>query len=334
MVKSLNLILNFMKIIFTPKCLEYSNAHIESPERVEKAYNILKSRGYEFIEPSPAPINDLLTVHTKEYVERIKMGRFYDPDTPAYEGIFDYACLAVGGAMLAAKENGFSLMRPPGHHAGRNGIALNAPTLGFCYFNNIAIAVKGLRVRTLILDIDCHAPNGTTEIFYESDQVLLLSLHQWPAYPGSGWYTEIGSGKGRGYKINIPLYPNTGDDIYIRTLEEFLPPLVEQFRPKMIAISAGFDAHKSETLTQMNLSANSFYKIGLLLGGITKDIMLVLEGGYSATLPKLVYTLLEGLEGNEIKIMERFTKTPKEIYNLTEKRMQAIKNYLSLYWKF
>lgn len=321
-----------MKIIYSEKCLSYPG-YPESPDRVRNAFEYLKNLGYEFLEPKPASEKDLLLVHSKEYIQKVKRG-ISDLDTPWYKNIYEIAKLSAGGAILASKKAGFSLMRPPGHHAGKNGIALGAPTRGFCYFNNIAIAVRKLGLKTLILDIDCHAPNGTTEIFYNTDQVLLLSLHQWSIYPWSGWYTEIGAGDGKGYTINIPLYPNTGDDVYLKVLEEFLFPLVDQFKPYMIAVSAGFDAHRSETLTQMNLSLNSFYRIGSLLRKVTKKVMFVLEGGYSPVFPKAVCALIEGFEGKEIKITENPTETPKEIYKKTEERIRRIKDYLSSYWKF
>ena len=136
-----------MKIIFSEKCLEYSwPGHIERPERIRKALELLR-RQYEFLEPKPASQQDLLRVHSREYVDLIKnaeAGSYLDGDTPAPPNIYEYALLSAGAALLAAQEKGFSFMRPPGHHAGRNGRAMGVATLGFCYFNNIAIAVKKL----------------------------------------------------------------------------------------------------------------------------------------------------------------------------------------------
>jgi acetoin utilization deacetylase AcuC-like enzyme len=156
-----------VKIIFSEKCLEYRwPGHIEGPQRVRKAFEFLKKK-YAFVKPKPASLEDLLKVHSKEYVDLIKnarAGSYLDGDTPVPENIYEYANLSAGGAILAAREKGFSLMRPPGHHAGRNGKALGAATLGFCYFNNIATAVKSLDLPTLILDIDGHHGNGTQEI--------------------------------------------------------------------------------------------------------------------------------------------------------------------------
>ncbi|MCK4313362.1 histone deacetylase, partial [Candidatus Bathyarchaeota archaeon] len=131
-----------MKIVFSKKCLEYGSGHIEGPERVRRAYEVLKEKNYDFLVPEPASEEDILRVHDADYVQRFKDGFVEDADTPAYEGIYEYARLSAGGAILAAEVNGFSLMRPPGHHAGRRGKALGVGTKGFCYLNNVAIATK------------------------------------------------------------------------------------------------------------------------------------------------------------------------------------------------
>lgn len=134
-----------MKIVFSERCLEYSYpGHLESPARIREATKILRGYGYSFLEPLPASEEDLLRVHTKEWVERVKRGGFFDADTPGSDNIYEYASFSAGGAILAARVGSFSLMRPPGHHAGKAGRALGAATLGFCYFNNIAIAVRHL----------------------------------------------------------------------------------------------------------------------------------------------------------------------------------------------
>ncbi len=254
-----------MKIIFSKKCLEYSDWHIESPERVRKAYEILKSKGYEFIEPEPASEEDILKVHTKEHLERIKNGDFYDPDTPAYENIYEYARLAAGGAIKAAKEMGFSLMRPPGHHVGKNGVALGAATLGFCYFNNIAIAVKYLNLPTLIIDIDGHHGNGTQEIFYK-DPILKISFHrydEWPRpfYPGTGKVEEIGEGEGLGFSVNVPLPIGTGDEDYLYAFNEIVPPLIESYKPEIIIHQFGVDAHYQDPLVHLSLTTKAYKEI-------------------------------------------------------------------------
>jgi acetoin utilization deacetylase AcuC-like enzyme len=276
-----------VKIIFSPKCLEYSDGHIESPERVEIAYEFLKNKGYKFKKPSPASEKDILSVHTMHHVERIKSGKFFDPDTPAYEGIYDYACLAAGSAILASKEKGFSLMRPPGHHAGKNGIALGAPTLGFCYFNNIAIAVKNLGMRTLILDIDGHHGNGTQEIFLRDPHVTYISLHRGGIYPGTGYESK------KNCKNFTFIYP-PGNSLYLKTLDKYLKR-VNAKKIEVIAISAGFDSHAGD-LASLGLTSECYRKIGETLKDLDKPVFGVLEGGYEGKwLAKDLHELIQGL---------------------------------------
>jgi acetoin utilization deacetylase AcuC-like enzyme len=159
------------KVVYSEKCLGYGTWHVEGPQRIKQAQEILHARGYEFVEPQSASEDDVLSIHDMEYVWNLKKGLVEDSDTPAYDRIFDFARLSVGGALLASKIGGFSLMRPPGHHVGRYGAALGVYTRGFCYLNNIAIAVKESKKQTLILDIDGHHGNGTQEIFQGDKQV-------------------------------------------------------------------------------------------------------------------------------------------------------------------
>ncbi|MEM5773048.1 MAG: histone deacetylase [Candidatus Aenigmatarchaeota archaeon] len=278
-----------MKIIFSEKCLEYSNFHIESPERVRKAYEILREAGYEFLEPEHASEEDILRVHTVEHLERIKTGNFFDPDTPVYENIYDYARLAAGGAILAAKEKGFSLMRPPGHHVGKNGKALGASTLGFCYFNNIAVAVKALNKPTLIIDIDGHHGNGTQEIFFKDPKVAYISLHCFPLYPGTGEYSEENC-------FNFPLPKDVGEKKYLETFDLALSK-VEGMDFELIAISAGFDCHSGD-IASLGLTSKSFRKIGKRIKDLGRPVFGVLEGGYiGENVGKDLNELLKGLEG-------------------------------------
>jgi acetoin utilization deacetylase AcuC-like enzyme len=141
------------KIVYSEKCLGYGTWHIEGPQRVKAAHDILQAKGYEFMEPTPACDEDILGIHDADYIFNVKKGLVEDSDTPAYKNIFEFAMLSVGGALLASKINGFSLTRPPGHHVGRTGAALGVYTRGFCYLNNIAIAVKESRKRTLITQL-------------------------------------------------------------------------------------------------------------------------------------------------------------------------------------
>ena len=259
------------KIVFSEKCLAYGSWHVEGPARVRKAYEILKERGYEFLEPEPASEEDLLRVHDGEYVWMLKKGLIEDGDTPAYENIFEYAKLSAGGAILAAEVKGFSIMRPPGHHAGRNGAALGANTRGFCYLNNIAIAVRHLGKPTLILDIDGHHGNGTQEIFFGDDRVMYVSLHRHPHYPGTGAVSEANC-------LNFPLWGDCGDEVYLETLDGALG-MVDVGRFEVVAVSAGFDTHMGD-LASLGLTEKGYREIGKRIAALKKPTFFVLEGGY------------------------------------------------------
>lgn len=259
------------KIIFSEKCLEYGKFHIESPERVKIAAKILKERGYEFLEPEPASEKDLLSVHEVDYIEKLKRGEIEDPDTPAYENIYEYARLSAGGAILAAKVGGFSLMRPPGHHVGKHGKALGVQTKGFCYLNNIAIAIKYLGKPSLILDIDGHHGNGTEEIFLGDKNVIYLSLHRSPFYPGTGL-------ESRENCFNFPLEADCGEETYLKTLDKALRK-IDLRKIEMIAVSAGFDGHRGD-LASLGLTERTFGEIGKRLAKLKKYTFFVLEGGY------------------------------------------------------
>jgi acetoin utilization deacetylase AcuC-like enzyme len=278
-----------MEIIFSEDCLDYSYfEHVETPERVRIASEILKKIGYDFTEPEPVSEEDLLRVHSRSWIERVKRGGFFDADTPGSKNIYRYASLSVGGALLAANVKGFSLLRPPGHHAGKNGTALGASTLGFCYFNNMAIAVSHLNKRTLILDIDGHHGNGTQEIFKGNSKVTYVSLHLVPEFPGTGLTSEINC-------FNFPLPPGTGDQAYLRTLDKALD-LVDMKNIELIGISGGFDAHQGD-IASLDLTSNCYREIGKRVKDLEIDIFGVLEGGYSGeNIASDLHHLIEGLE--------------------------------------
>ena len=276
------------KIIFSEKCLGYGQYHIEGPARVKRVAEILRELGYEFLEPEPATEDDLLMVHDMDYVWNVKKGLVDDPDTPAYDNIYDFARLSAGGAILAAKVGGFSIMRPPGHHAGRNGAALGAYTRGFCYFNNMAIAVKHLNKRTLILDIDGHHGNGTQEIFLGDKKVTYVSLHRHPNYPGTGVVSEENC-------LNFPLPPDCGDEAHLKTLDKALSS-VDVDRFEVVAVSAGFDAHAGD-LASLGLTEKGYRGIGERIAALKKPTFFVLEGGYEGeNVGRDIDKLLKGKE--------------------------------------
>lgn len=276
------------KIIFSPKCLLYGKGHIESPERVLRAKEYLEKKGCEFLEPKPAPLRALLSVHQKSYLQKLKEGKIEDSDTPCYPDIFEIARLSAGGAILASKVFGFSLMRPPGHHVGEEGRALGAMTQGFCYLNNIAIAVRMLKKRVLILDIDGHHGNGTEEIFKGDSDVIYLSLHRHPHYPGTGFKSEKNC-------LNFPLKAECGKEKYLRTLKEALQKVDLNF-VEIVAVSAGFDTLEGD-LASLGLSPKTFFEIGKMIQKLKKPTFFVLEGGYlEDLLGECIENLLRGFE--------------------------------------
>ncbi len=279
-----------MKIIFSKRCIEYEfPGHPESPGRLSSTYNLLKERKFEFKEPQPAKKEDILRVHTGNLVEQVKNGEFLDSDTPNSKKMFEYALLSAGAAIQAQelalnKEFAFSLMRPPGHHATRNCAG------GFCYFNNIAVAVsKALDTveRVAIIDIDCHHGNGTQDIFLGDKRVLYVSLHQSPLYPGTGLKSEENC-------LNLPLSPGTGEVEYLTVFKKAIEE-VKKFSPRLIAVSAGFDTYKDDPLTNFNLEKQTYAKMSGLISALKKPAFSVLEGGYNVLeLPECIEQYLMG----------------------------------------
>jgi len=275
-----------MKIVFSPRCLEYSTpGHPESPERVRSAYEHL-AESYTIIEPKPVDDQTVLEVHTERMVDTVKSGNFYDPDSPAYPGIYEYAKLSVGAACLAAKEKGFALTRPPGHHAGKNFFH------GFCYLNNIAIAVQKLGKTTLIIDIDGHHGDGTQDIFRGNPKVVYVSLHREHIFPGTG-YSSVDN------CLNYPLPAGVGDKGYLETLEKALIQAEKLGKNyELVAISAGFDTYGYSDLASLGLTTQCYKKIGEMIAGLGLPVFVSLEGGYKVKeLGPNIDHLLQGLEG-------------------------------------
>jgi acetoin utilization deacetylase AcuC-like enzyme len=223
-----------------------------------------------------------------------------DADTAVGEATYRAALHAAGGACeltraLAAGEAavGYSCMRPSGHHAERD------RAMGFCYFNNVAVAAAlaiaelGLE-RVAIFDWDVHHGNGTAEIFRERADVLFLSIHQSPLYPGTGPASDRGSGPGEGYTVNLPVPPGSGEDVWLGLVDEVVVPGIERYAPQLILVSAGYDAHRADPLASCELESASFAAMATRLGELAARLGVPLgfvqEGGYHV--PSLVESLL------------------------------------------
>jgi acetoin utilization deacetylase AcuC-like enzyme len=283
-----------------PSSFEHdTGGHPEQPARIAAIQRELEQRGWLGFErvSSPAVERRVLTaVHPEAYVESIEAvsargGGALDLDTVASAGSFNAALHAAGGAVRmvellldGAAERGFSAHRPPGHHA------IPTRAMGFCLFNNIAVAtrfaldVRGLD-RVMIVDWDVHHGNGTNDIFHSTPEVLFVSIHQWPLYPGSGAATDVGEGEGEGFTVNLPVPPGTGDDGYRSLVDEVVVPLAGAYRPQLVLISAGFDAHRDDPLADCRVTEAGFAAISRSVGraadSVGAPVGCVLEGGYA-----------------------------------------------------
>jgi len=279
-----------MKIVFSDSCLEFSQpGHPESVERVRSSYDFLKDK-YQIAPPRDPDESILFAVHSDLLIEAVRGNSFVDPDCPNYLQIFDHAMTSARAAVTAAEialegEISFSLMRPPGHHAGRDLLA------GFCYFNNVAVAAASLLKkghRVAIIDFDVHHGNGTQDIFLGKKDVLYVSLHQSPWYPGTGIRSEKNC-------LNFSLEAGTDGEAFLETFSVALEEVV-RFDPDVLAVSAGFDAYREDPLGGLELAQTTYEEIGECLKGLNKPIFAVLEGGYSPDLKHCIDHFLRGID--------------------------------------
>ena len=270
------------------------------PERVERAQvldavtSAWRERGGRTVAPRPASRQELLSVHTPAHVDRMGatagQAVMLDPDTYTSPDSFDVARLAAGATVQAAehavseREPAFALVRPPGHHAEPH------RAMGFCLFNNVAVAAAAMLARGLeriaIVDIDVHHGNGTQVMFYEEPRVLYVSTHQFPFYPGTGAADEIGAGDGRGFTVNVPMEAGSTDVDYGLVHRDIVGPVLDEFRPELVLVSAGYDAHERDPLASMRMTTEGYAAIIANLRDVVGRhgaLALVTEGGYELT---------------------------------------------------
>lgn len=319
-----------MRIFTDPRCLDHRapRGHPERPERLSVIVEHLRRGGWDVAGVSSSAAADavrerareaVLAVHDETYVDRFERAvrrgdaLLDSPDNPLSEGTWEASWAAVEATLEAADHAviagssgsggpAFAAVRPPGHHAER------AMAMGFCYFNNVAVAAEHLRrrhgaERVAIFDFDVHHGNGTQHLFERRADVLYASTHQYPFYPGTGAASETGIGEGEGATVNVPLPAGTDDAGYAEAIRGTILPALRNFGPDVLLVSAGFDAWQRDPLGGMRVTEDGFRSwsdwlralAGELCGG---RLLAVLEGGYDlASLPRLVEASLEGFAG-------------------------------------
>jgi acetoin utilization deacetylase AcuC-like enzyme len=288
--------------------LHDTGPHPENASRLVAIEAALESTGWEGLERVEAPAatrEQLLRVHTGEHIDAMEEhcsggGGMIDVDTVASADSYTAALHAAGGACRGAEavlagEAPFAFcgLRPPGHHAERG------RAMGFCLFNNVAVASAQALAdgaeRVLVLDWDVHHGNGTEAIFADSPQVLYVSIHQWPLYPGTGDAAYTGAGEGEGYTVNLPVPPGTGSEEFLALVEHVVVPLGREYAPELVAISAGYDAHRDDPLASCLVDTETYGDMAAAMRDLAAELdtglLICLEGGYSP--PALAASVVE-----------------------------------------
>lgn len=327
---------------------ETDDFHPENPNRLRRIYAMLEEigdNGLTYVQPRMATPEEIGLNHDSSYIASIaatqgKSPRRLDPDTVTSPRSYEAACMAVGGVlelsdklMTSEVERGFALVRPPGHHAERG------RAMGFCIFNNVAVGARYLQQRyglkrILIVDWDLHHGNGTQHSFYKDCTVLYFSTHQFPYYPGTGHYDEVGDGEGKGYTVNIPLSYGMGDPDYVYAFREVLLPIVDIYKPEFIIVSAGFDPHRNDPLGGMTVTETGFATMTRLLMEVAEKhckgrLLMALEGGYDLSgLTNSVKAVIMQMKGEGIGIAGQTEGHSAEITSTVSR----VKDVMKAYW--
>jgi acetoin utilization deacetylase AcuC-like enzyme len=306
-------------LVYDPIYLEHDTGdHVENSRRLVDAMSYLKETGIReqliSLPARPATPEELEMIHAPDYISHVKSkaekgGGWLDPDTVMSPKSYEAALYAAGGVLVAGEgvmkkevDNAFAVVRPPGHHAIRN------RAMGFCIFNNVAIAARFALSnfslnRILIADFDVHHGNGTQDAFYADPAVLYFSTHEYPYYPGTGAAEETGTGKGEGTTVNFPMAAGWGDEEYLRAFREVLVPVARRFQPQLILVSAGFDPHWADHLAMMTATITGFAQMAMILKELAAELcqgrlVFTLEGGYNlrvvASSIKAIFDVLLG----------------------------------------
>ncbi len=302
---------------------ETGGYHPESPLRAQCLHTLFirEDPGIVLVQPSVSPVEDIALNHGRGYIESIARaaGREsavnLDPDTVCCPDSYEVSLQAAGSLISLCRmaldrgiDAGFACVRPPGHHARKD------RAMGFCLFNNVAIAAsKAVRSfgveRVVIVDFDVHHGNGTQESFYADNRVLYFSTHQYPFYPGTGALSETGTGEGAGYTVNCPLSGGMNDGNFLAVYRHILQPIIEEYEPGLVLVSAGFDAHAMDPIGGMQLSSDGFAAIAAVIQEAAKNVgapvVYSLEGGYHlGALKESVSRVMDMLKGTATPSIE------------------------------